>query len=68
MRQVSIWQLANDPEAYGEDAGKFILTRPDGEDEVAQGLAMFNPFGTADEAQAYATAHGWEVVPLTTND
>jgi hypothetical protein len=62
-KQVSVWQLADDPEAYGDDAGKFILTSPDGEDEADCGI-----FDTADEASDYAFVLGWEVVPLTINE
>lgn len=31
MPDVAVWQLADDPAEYGDDAAKFILTTPDGE-------------------------------------
>lgn len=56
-RRVAIWKLADDAEAYGEDAGKFILTTPGGEREVEPGQV----FETADDADLYALGRGWRV-------
>jgi hypothetical protein len=33
-RDIIPWQLANDPDVYGDNAGKFILTTSNGEDEI----------------------------------
>jgi hypothetical protein len=61
MKQVSVWKLAQDNEAYGKKAGWYILVSPNGEEEVAPGKA----WSTREDAEAYATdAQGWEVVPL----
>ncbi|KFL31725.1 hypothetical protein JP75_06530 [Devosia riboflavina] len=56
--EVSIWQLAEDKD-YGEQAGWFILTSPDGEIEQDGG-----PWQTEAEAEQYAIRKGWRVVPL----
>lgn len=56
--EVSIWQLADDASTYVESAAHFILTTPDGEDEMSQ------PFPTEEAAKAYAARLGWKVVPL----
>ena len=58
MKKVSLWQLANDFETYGDTEGWFILVSPDAEDELA------GPFATEIEAMSYATAHSFQVVPL----
>lgn len=57
-RCVSIWQLANDVEAYGQQAGHFILTTPNGENELA------GVFSTEEAADDYAIDQGWQIVPL----
>lgn len=58
--QASVWQLAADADSYGPNAVKFILTTPDGENELS-GDEMF-----ADEAAAvaYAASVGLTIVPL----
>lgn len=58
-RRVSIWQLANDPEAYGDQAGHFILSSPDGEFEFCE------PEPTVEAVTAIARSQGWQIVPLT---
>ena len=37
-RDVIPWQLADDPEAYGENAGEWIITTADGEDEISNAV------------------------------
>lgn len=59
MKEVSIWQLAEDEDAYGTDSGRFILTSPDGEEEESALV-----FDTEAEAEAFASAQGWTIVPL----
>jgi len=59
MKEVSIWQLADDPETYGEKSGWFILTSPDGEEEHTV------PFETEAQARAFAELHDLTIVPLT---
>jgi hypothetical protein len=56
--ECSIWQLADDDVTYVESAAHFILTTPDGEDEMSQ------PFPTEEAAKAYAERMGWTIVPL----
>lgn len=58
--QVSPWRLADDPEAYGDDAGKMILVTPDGEDEIDDTPVFENLFAAA----SFAFDRGWQVVPL----
>lgn len=58
--QVAVWALADDPDAYGEQAGWFMLTSPDGETEMEGG-----PWPTDEAAIDYAAEMGWEVVPST---
>lgn len=62
--KVAIWRLADDPESYGADAGKFILTTPDGEEEVTYTPGKKAIFATEEEARGFAEAHGDDVVPL----
>jgi hypothetical protein len=65
QRDVAIWQLADDEEEYGEDAGKFILVSPDGEDEpVASYIGAEAIFDSEEEAEDFASVLGWHVVPL----
>lgn len=54
--QVIVWQLADDESAYGDKAGWFILTSPDGEDEQPGG-----PWATEAEAEAHAREQGWKL-------
>lgn len=60
---VAIWQLAGDRAAYGPDAGRFILTTPDGEDEPFHAEAAI--FDTPEDAAAFARSHGARVVALS---
>lgn len=63
MKQaVSIWRLADDPDAYGDIAGWFILVTPDGEEEVA------GTWATEEGAREFAEERGWEVVPLLADE
>jgi len=57
--ECSIWQLADDTIAYGDKAGHFIITTPDGEDELHHGI-----FTTPELAEACALEHRFKVVPL----
>jgi hypothetical protein len=61
-KQVSIWRLADDYAAYGQDAGKFILVSPDGEEEVSE---PDQSWWTDVGAEQYALDNGWIVVSLT---
>lgn len=58
--QVAVWQLADDEDAYGAEAGWFILTSPDGETEMDGG-----PWPTAEQAVDRAAEMGWAIVPAT---
>lgn len=49
----ALWQLAPDRDAYGDRAGWWILTTPDGETELA------GPWPTAEGAIDYAKQAGW---------
>jgi hypothetical protein len=60
--QAAVWRLADDDATYAENAGKFILTTPDGENELS-GDAVFS---TEDEAAAFAAGQGWTLVPPET--
>lgn len=59
--QVAVWRLAEDRGAYGRQAGWYILTTPDGEDEV---IGLGGPWRTMKEAHAAAAKNGLPVVPL----
>lgn len=56
--RVSLWKLAPDAEAYGDKAGHFILTSPDGGNELPGG-----PWESEDSAVFHALKQGWTVVP-----
>jgi len=56
--EVSIWRLANE-ESYGEQAGWYMLTTPDGEDEIDGG-----PWATEEEAKQFAANASYGVVDL----
>ncbi len=58
-KEVSLWQLAPDRESYGDKAGWWILTTPDGREEEEGG-----PWATEKEAREFARQKGWKVVPL----
>ena len=54
IRDIIPWQLADDPEAYGENAGKWIITTADGEDEI--GNAVYGTEEACNDALALLTA------------
>lgn len=47
----AVWQLANDEDAYGADASRYIVVTADGEDELDFGIMDL------DEAQAIVDRH-----------
>lgn len=53
LRNVQIWKLAPDRNAYGKHAGWYLLVSEDGEDELA------GPFRYEDEAEFHAAENGW---------
>jgi len=57
--ECSIWQLADDADTYGTHAAHFIITTPDGEDEMTSLI-----FYDVETANAYAARMGWTIVPL----
>ena len=57
------WQLATDPEAYGENARRWIITTADGEDEI--GNAVYGTEEACNDAiallaAAQAVIDNWE--------
>lgn len=67
-RLWSVWQLADDREAYGENAGRFIIVTDDGEEEIdAAGI-----YSEQDAAQAIVDQHNANVSlgpdTITVND
>src|SRR5204862_7979368 len=54
VRNMIPWQLAVDPEAYGEIAGKWIITTADGEDEI--GDAVYGTEQACNDALALLAA------------
>lgn len=59
-KECSVWRLAEDAQVYGEHAGWYILTSPDGEVELS-GLI----FETVAAAEEHAVKRGMLVVPST---
>lgn len=55
---ASLWQLAEDRDTYGDRAGWYVLTTPDGNEELA------GPWEHVESAHAFATAAGWTLIPL----
>ena len=54
IRDIIPWQLADDPEAYGENAGKWIITTANAEHEI--GNAVYGTEEACNDALALLAA------------